>query len=105
VTTAEQVHGHSVALVGDAEAGSGAWAEGRRTPIPDTDALVTLEIGVPLMLMFADCVPVVLVSLARGHYGVAVVHAGWRGALEGVPGAAARALAHATGGSCESLLA
>lgn len=105
LTTAEQVHGHGVALVDGTDAGSGAWAHRGRPPVAGTDALVTLETEMPLLLMFADCVPVVLVSLTRAVPGVAVVHAGWRGALAGIPAAAARALALATGGSCDTMLA
>jgi copper oxidase (laccase) domain-containing protein len=52
---------------------------------------------VPLALCFADCVPVILV--APGPV-VAVVHAGWRGALASLPGqAVARVVVEA---GCES---
>ena len=90
LVVAEQVHGERVTLVGLADAGSGAFASGGRHPIPATDALVTMERGVPLMLCFADCVPIVLVAPGPA---VAVVHAGWRGALASLPGKAARELA------------
>lgn len=92
LTMAEQVHGDRVTLVGDSTAGSGAFATGGRPPVPATDALVTAEVGVPLMLCFADCVPLVLV--APGCV-VGVAHAGWRGALASIPGKTARELARA----------
>ena len=57
--------------------------------MPGTDGLATCEPGIPLMLLFADCVPIVLV--APGPC-VAVVHAGWRGALAGIAAAAVREL-------------
>jgi YfiH family protein len=63
------------------EAGSGAFAATGGPPLPRTDALLTCEPDTPLMLFFADCVPIVLV--APGPC-VAVVHAGWRGALVGI---------------------
>lgn len=90
LVTAEQVHGARVVTVGSADAGRGAFADSGAGPIEGVDALVTTVIGVPLMLCFADCVPVVLVAPGAG---VAVVHAGWRGALAGIAGASALALA------------
>lgn len=90
LTVAEQVHGACVTLVTDEEAGRGGSARVGPGPVPASDALVTVERGLPLLLCFADCVPVVL--LAPGP-GVAVVHAGWRGALAGIAGVAVAALA------------
>ncbi len=90
LTTGEQVHGTGIAEVTGATAGSGARVAGGRPPIADADALWTRERGVPLMLMFADCVPVVLVR--PGIPAVAVVHAGWRGAAAGIVGHAATLL-------------
>ncbi len=79
--TAEQVHGMASTLVGHPDAGHGAFALGGKPPIPRCDALLTREADLPLLLCFADCVPVVLV--APGPV-IAVVHAGWRGALAGI---------------------
>jgi polyphenol oxidase len=90
LTMAEQVHGDRIAVVGAPAAGAGAHWDGGVLPIPGTDALITAEEGVPLMLCFADCVPVVLVAPGPA---VAVVHAGWRGALAGVVGKAVHELA------------
>ncbi|NTU71758.1 MAG: laccase domain-containing protein [Coriobacteriia bacterium] len=90
LTVPEQVHGERIEIVDETSAGSGSRASGGRAPVPATDALVTRTRGVPLMLCFADCVPVVL---AAPGCGVAVVHAGWRGALASLPGKAAVMLA------------
>jgi hypothetical protein len=91
---AEQVHGACVALVTAREAGHGASASGGSRPIPATDALVTAETDLPLLLCFADCVPVIVVGPGPV---VAVVHAGWRGALAGIPGTTARVVAEQAG--------
>ena len=56
------------------------------------DGLVVATTGVAAQLSFADCLPLILVS-PSGNFAVA--HAGWRGALAGVAGEAARALAAA----------
>ena len=103
LTCAEQVHGARVTRVTPERAGAGASARGR-WPIPGTDAMITALPDTPLMMCFADCVPVVLVAVRPGRT-VAVAHAGWRGALAGLPGIAARALASAAGCPTSSLLA
>jgi YfiH family protein len=95
LTTAEQVHGDVVAEIDGSLAGSGALAAAGRGPVSGADALWTREACVPLMLFFADCVPVVLVS--ESPRAVAVVHAGWRGALAGIVGRSAAALGEALG--------
>jgi len=55
------------------------------------DAAVTAVAGAALAVTTADCVPVVLVGREDGAVGVA--HAGWKGLLGGVVGAAAEAMA------------
>lgn len=91
LVTAEQVHGIDVCEVTSGDAGSGAFAEGGLPPVPATDALMTRAPGVPLMLLYADCVPVVL---ARPSVpAVAVVHAGRRGLVSGIVGRTAVAMA------------
>lgn len=97
LTTCEQVHGALIHDVGPAERGAGAFASSTTMQaneransallpsISGCDALVTSETGIPLLLFFADCVPVVLVAPGPT---VAVVHAGWRGALGDLPGLA-----------------
>ena len=67
-----QTHGTRVAKVDLADAGQ--WQE-------DCDALITDSVDLPLMLVFADCVPVVLYDPA--HHALGIVHAGWRGTVNG----------------------
>jgi YfiH family protein len=105
LTMCEQVHGTSVRAVSGASIGMGAFArEGGPPPIPATDALLTTEESAPLLLCFADCVPVVLVAPGTER-GVAVVHAGWRGALHGIVAEAVTRLAAATGARTSEMLA
>jgi len=66
-------------------------AEQRARPDLACDGLIMhpeLDAGLVPLLLFADCVPVVLV----GDVDAAVVHAGWRGLLGGVLQEAARAM-------------
>lgn len=83
LTTAEQVHGTEVVDIDRTNAGSGARVSHGRGPVPGADSLVTSMAGVPLLLLFADCVPVILVGPGPV---VAVAHAGWRGALGRIAG-------------------
>jgi len=105
LTTAEQVHGLTLRDVTGAAVGMGAFARpGGPPPVPGTDALVTSEIAAPLLLLYADCVPVVLVATAPVR-AVAVVHAGWKGALGRLPGRAAVHLAQLAGCATRDLRA
>lgn len=77
VVTAEQVHGDAVKLVTAADAGRGS--QHYDTAIKSTDALVTNTPGLPLMLFFADCVPVLIADPVSQAIGIS--HAGWKGTV------------------------
>jgi YfiH family protein len=70
-----QVHGTAVRVVGPAERGRGAL--GTADALAATDALVTDQPGLVLVVLVADCVPVMLVDPERPAVGL--LHAGWRG--------------------------
>lgn len=70
------VHGADVVLVGP--------DPGERAPA--ADGLVTTTPGLALLVLAADCVPVLLADDSAGV--VAVVHSGWRGVRADVTGAA-----------------
>ncbi|HEX6342853.1 peptidoglycan editing factor PgeF [Umezawaea sp.] len=76
----EQVHGRTVTAV------SGPLA----APAEATDALVTAEPGLALVVLTADCVPVLLGDPVAGVVGA--VHAGRVGARVGVVPAAVKAM-------------
>lgn len=77
LTCGEQVHGIGVTRVTQELVGRGvfSWDDS----IPDSDAIHTNLVNVPLLLLVADCVPVLIYDAV--HHAVAVVHAGWRGAI------------------------
>ena len=79
-TTCQQVHGSKVTLVTEELVGSGA--SDFANTIADTDALITNLPDVPLMLFYADCVPVLFADLESGAIGLA--HAGWRGTVANI---------------------
>ncbi len=68
----EQIHGRNVEVV------DGPRAE----PVPATDALVTTEPGLALVVLTADCVPILLSDDEAGV--IAAVHAGRIGARIGI---------------------
>ncbi|MDP2234765.1 MAG: polyphenol oxidase family protein [Actinomycetota bacterium] len=103
LVTAQQVHGEAVYEVTDVDAGRGAFVATGQDPIAASDVLLTLAPEIPLLLLYADCVPIVLVCEAPR--AVAVVHAGWRGALASLPGKAAAELALRCDVEASSLLA
>lgn len=77
-TVLHQVHGTTVVMV---------TAPGEQTGSVADGAIAVVE-RAPVAVTTADCAPVVLI----GDLGVAVVHAGWRGALAGIIEAAAEGL-------------
>jgi polyphenol oxidase len=79
-----QTHGRSVLTVTATDRGRGTTS--LATAIDGVDALVTNEIGPVLVMMVADCVPIVLYS-PRAHVAAAV-HSGWRGTVNRVADAA-----------------
>ncbi len=71
LTTVNQVHSADVVVV-DAQTGDR----------PKADAMVTATPGLALSVLTADCQPVLLSDREAGVIGA--VHAGWKGALDGV---------------------
>ena len=71
-TYCQQVHGTGIAKVDFSDAGrmqSGC------------DGMITDTVGLPLMLVFADCTPLLLYDRERHVLGIC--HAGWRGTVNG----------------------
>ncbi len=67
---ARQAQADSVAIVEERHRGA---------CIPNVDALLTRTPNLPLLLRFADCVPIVMFDPVRRAIGI--VHAGWRGTV------------------------
>ena len=93
-----QVHGDRLVVVDDGsdEAVARLAADARE----GADGVVCCVPGVPVLLCYADCVPVVLVQ----HGAFAVVHSGWRGTRARIAAKALGALCELTGlpASCAS---
>lgn len=84
-----QVHGAVARVVTRADRGRGAATADEGAG--EADALVTSDPGTVLGVLVADCVPIVLYD--PGAHVLACVHAGWRGTVARVTGAALAAMA------------
>ena len=78
IVTPNQVHGEKIFRVDENHRGCGStnYAES----IPETYALITDTPELPLMLCFADCVPIFFVDVDNRAIGLA--HGGWRGTFQ-----------------------
>ena len=117
LVAAGQVHGATVLAVRGSDVGRGARPGSGRVGLGD--ALITDEPGVALLSLHADCLPLLLVdpgalpdeaghaaaSVGDRRPAIGVVHAGWRGTIADVAGAAVRAMAATYGSPPERLLA
>jgi YfiH family protein len=68
-----------------------ARAEPGRRGVPG-DGLWTDEPGLPLLALAADCLPIALARTNGARPALAVLHAGWRGLLDGIAAAGVAAL-------------
>ena len=93
-----QVHGSKVLVIRDGA--DAAVREAQRIAREGLDAVVCGVPDVPVLLCFADCVPVVLV--AAGAF--AVVHSGWRGTIERIAAKALNELVNLAGCTPEEVL-
>ncbi len=81
----KQVHKNRVKYVTESD------ARDLGDPIPyEADGLITDRPGVGLICFSADCIPILLHDPVRG--AIAAVHAGWRGTVADIVGAAVRAM-------------
>lgn len=94
----KQVHGNNVLLV-DA---TSDMDDVRAQAAAGADAIVCTRRKLPVLLAFADCVPIIVVA---PHAGFAVIHAGWRGCANGIIGSAIEKLVEASGTSRHEMYA
>ena len=78
LVTPNQVHGEKIFRV--EEVNRGAGSENYSDAIAETDALITNIPDLPLMLCFADCVPILFVDTE--NFAVGIAHGGWKGTMK-----------------------
>ncbi|MDO8512458.1 MAG: peptidoglycan editing factor PgeF [bacterium] len=74
----QQTHSDHIFIVRESDAGRGSVDF--NTGIPDTDALLTNLPEITLMILVADCVPILLYDPVKKVIGA--VHAGWKGTMK-----------------------
>ena len=77
-------HGSRIVMLGKEEAGRGS--QNRESAIPVTDGLMTSARGIFLIITEADCLPLMIYDPILQMVGI--VHAGWRGIIDGIVGKA-----------------
>jgi YfiH family protein len=99
-TVARQIHSGNVRVVSDEQRGSSSTDQGNA--IEDTDAMVTDTPGICLIVLVADCVPMLFFDPLKKAVGVA--HAGWRGTLQSIAGNTVTTMEKAFGSSPEDIM-
>lgn len=80
---AHQTHTNNIKIVTENDAGKGLF---KPSDIKDTDGLITNIKSIPIVIFYADCVPILLYDPVCKV--VATVHAGWRGTVSNIAGIA-----------------
>jgi len=98
---ASQVHGNSVHIALEQDRGRGALDY--QDSLPATDALLTAVCRLPLAVFTADCLPLFLYD--QKNRAIGLVHAGWKGALQGIVAKSVQAMQCEFGTRPQDLLA
>ena len=77
IVTPNQIHGDKIFRVNENHRGRGSKIYS--DSIEKTDALITDVKNLPLMLCFADCVPIMFVDVE--NFAVGIAHGGWKGTV------------------------
>jgi YfiH family protein len=99
-TIAKQIHSGNVTVVSDKLRGSGSTHD--ENAIENTDAMVTDTQGICLIVLVADCVPMLFFDPLRRAIGVA--HGGWKGTLEYIASKTVWAMENAFGCSAKDII-
>ncbi len=83
ITAGRQTHSANIRIITNEDAGKGV---SRNSEMQDIDGLVTNVAQLPLVVFYADCVPILLADEEMGV--IAAVHSGWRGTISEIAGKA-----------------
>ena len=92
-TTTWLVHGTDVLAV-DAPRNGKSW-------LTKADGMITDQPNLPLVMRFADCVPLLLYDPVKRAIGLA--HAGWRGTVKGIAAKIVKSMSNAYGSSPQDI--
>ncbi|MBE6992190.1 MAG: peptidoglycan editing factor PgeF [Ruminococcaceae bacterium] len=99
LVSSRQVHGDTIHIADESDFGKASRSELDY----ESDGLMTDKPGIPLMILTADCCPVLLFDPVRK--AAAAVHAGWRGTALGIAGKAVREMVREYGCKSENIIA
>lgn len=95
-----QTHTNNIRVVNEKDAGKGLF---EKSDIKDTDGLVTNIKNLPIVIFYADCVPILLYDPLKEV--IAAVHAGWRGTVANIAGNAIEVMKSQFNSNPEDILA
>ncbi len=96
-----QTHTDNIRIATVEDAGKGLFC---KSDINDVDGLVTNVKNLPIVIFYADCVPVLLYDPVKKV--IAAVHAGWRGTINNIAGKAVKVMSENFGTNpCDILAA
>lgn len=100
IVASRQTHSTNIRVVTEEDKGKGV---SRESDIFETDGLITNRRNIPLVIFYADCVPLLMTDSVSG--AVAAIHSGWRGTADKIAEKAVAAMRAAFGTKPENLKA
>ncbi len=100
ITAGRQTHSANIRIITEKDAGKGVSKE---SEFMDIDGLVTNISKLPLVVYYADCVPILMADRTAGV--VAAVHSGWRGTVSEIVGNAVEIMIQQFGANPENIIA
>ena len=100
ITAGRQTHSANIRIITEDDAGKGV---DRESEFMDVDGIVTNVKNLPLVVYYADCVPMLLADEKTGV--VAAVHSGWRGTVMRIAENAVRQMCEKFGAASQNIKA
>jgi len=99
-TIGEQIHSGNITIISEESRGKGST--NNKEAINATDAMVTNIVDICLVILVADCVPILFFDPVQRAIGVA--HAGWKGTLQLIAQKTVMAMEKAFGSSPQDII-
>ena len=100
ITAGRQTHSANVRVITENDAGKGV---SRDSEFMDVDGMVTNIRQLPLVVYYADCVPILMAERSAGV--IAAVHSGWRGTVGEIAGNAINIMTEQFNAKAEDIIA
>ena len=100
LVVSDQVHGDNIKIVNSEDRGKGYL---KQRDYNGVDGLVTDVPNIPLMAMFADCVPIFFIDTVKRTIGIS--HAGWKGTKLKIGEKTVRAMTDTYGSKADEIIA